>query len=116
MSGVREFRDAVFEDVGFEHDSLLTLKHRRCGDITPETDMGRGPLKRKSAYEYIYIYMYVLLYIYIYVYVYVLRGFENGSLEPHVPKRHIPEHPGSAAWGGIRGSAVTDSRGYTYNV
>ena len=75
MSGVREFRDAVFEDVGFEHDSLLTLKHRRCGDITPETDMGRGPLKRKSAYEYIYIYIYIYIcmccYTYTYMYMYM---------------------------------------------
>ena len=38
----REFRDVVFEDVGFEHNSWLTLTHTRCGDFTPKADMGKG--------------------------------------------------------------------------
>ena len=37
-----EFRDVVFEDVGFEHHSLLTLSNWRCGDFTPKADMGEG--------------------------------------------------------------------------
>ena len=38
----REFRDVVFEDVGFETDTLLTLKNYKCGDFTPKADMGEG--------------------------------------------------------------------------
>ena len=38
----REFRDVVVEDVGFEIDSLSTLKNWRCGDFTPEAAMGEG--------------------------------------------------------------------------
>ena len=37
-----EFRDVAFEDVGSENDSLLTLDDRRCGDFTPEADVGEG--------------------------------------------------------------------------
>ena len=36
------FRDLVFEDVGFQADSLLTLKKQRCGDFTPRAYMGEG--------------------------------------------------------------------------
>ena len=38
----REFRDVVFEDAGFDSNSLLTLNSRRCGDFTPKADMGQG--------------------------------------------------------------------------
>ena len=41
-SSHREFRDVVFEDVGFESNSLSTLNDRRCGDFTPKADMGEG--------------------------------------------------------------------------
>ena len=36
---VREFRDVVFEDVGFEHNSLLTLKKLKLWDYTPKAAM-----------------------------------------------------------------------------
>ena len=35
----REFRDVVFEDEGFDNNSLLTLKNRRCADFAPNADM-----------------------------------------------------------------------------
>ena len=38
----REFRDVVFQDMGFENNSLSTLKNWRCGDFTPKADMGEG--------------------------------------------------------------------------
>ena len=38
----REFRGVVFEDVGLEHDSVLTLNIGRCGDFTAKADMGEG--------------------------------------------------------------------------
>ena len=34
--------DMVFDDVGFENDSSLTLDNWRCGDFTPNADMGEG--------------------------------------------------------------------------
>ena len=42
MTSFREFRDAVFEDVGFENHSLSTLNNGRCGAFTPKADMGEG--------------------------------------------------------------------------
>ena len=39
---VREFRDVVFEDVGFDEHCFLALENRRCGDFTPKADMGEG--------------------------------------------------------------------------
>ena len=42
MSNDRGFRDVVFEDVGFENSSWLTLNNCRCGDFTPKADMGEG--------------------------------------------------------------------------
>ena len=38
----REFRDVVFEDVGLELNSRLTLKHWRCGDFTLQLIWVRG--------------------------------------------------------------------------
>ena len=38
----REFGDVVFEDAGFETNSLLALKNWRRGDFTPKADVGEG--------------------------------------------------------------------------
>ena len=38
----REFGDVVFEDVGFENDSWLTINNWRCGDFTPKAFVGEG--------------------------------------------------------------------------
>ena len=37
-----EFKDVVSEDVGFEHDMLLTINNLRCGIFTSEADIGEG--------------------------------------------------------------------------
>ena len=70
-STVREFRDVVFEDVGFETNSWLTLNGGRCGDFTPKADMDQGLQTYVYVYIYIYIYVYVYMYIYIYIYIYM---------------------------------------------
>ena len=41
-SAFRESRDVVFEDVGFERNSRLTLNNRRFGDFAPKADIGEG--------------------------------------------------------------------------
>ena len=95
----REFRDVVFEDVGFERKCSLTLKTEGAGTSRLKLIWVRG-------FEYIYIYIYIYvslslslsLYIYIYIHISLFIIFSLFSIFVPGGPRLVLRSGGFGTW------------------